>query len=249
MSLSAETIAHYRNQLSCNFKQLDDAFAGCMQHAQAVLSEQGIQDYLDGASLVCKIGRGFDPVLTYLEEMPDIAAQLGEGTLKQISAAVWQISRTPNGRAIPLFLQTLPEVARRLGSAELLGNYLSILFELMERTTGSIHGFHTTIPSPALPKLLEQMPYLINQLALGGLKNWIEYGIRNYGKHPPRQEEYFSLQSAEQQSDVAAGASRHAVYPSRAQTQSLFASLLGKYRAFSAVFGGFSRCARTAAVF
>jgi hypothetical protein len=96
-----------------------------------------------------------------------------------------------------VFLQSLPEVARRLGSAESLTHYIALLFELMERTTGSIHGFHTTIPSPALPKILEQMPYLINQLALGGLKNWIEYGIRNYGKHPQRQEEYFSLQSAD----------------------------------------------------
>lgn len=197
MSLSAEDIAHYRTQLSCNFKQLDEAFAGCIQHANALLSTQGLKDYLDGASLVCKIGRGFDPVLSYLEEMPDIAVQLGESTLNQISQAVWQISRTPNGRAIPVFLQSLPEVVQRLGSAELLAHYIAILFDLMERTTGSIHGFHTTIPSPALPKILEQMPYLLNQLALGGLKNWIEYGIRNYGKHPPRQEEYFSLQSAD----------------------------------------------------
>lgn len=197
MSLSPESLTHYRTQLSCNFKQLDEAFAGCMQHALEVLSEQGVQDYLDGASLVCKIGRGFDPVLSYLEEMPDIAVALGESTLKQVSDAVWQISRTPNGRAIPAFLQSLPEVARRLGSAESLTHYIALLFELMERTTGSIHGFHTTIPSPALPKILQQMPYLINQLALGGLKNWIEYGIRNYGKHPQRQEEYFSLQSAD----------------------------------------------------
>jgi hypothetical protein len=64
MSLSAEAIANYRSQLSCNFKQLEDAFAGCMQQAHTLLSEQGIKDYLEGASLVCKIGRGFDPVLT-----------------------------------------------------------------------------------------------------------------------------------------------------------------------------------------
>ena len=197
MSLSAEALAHYRTQLSCNFKQLDDAFAGCMQHALAVLSEQGIKDYLDGASLVCKIGRGFDPVLTYLEEMPDIAHDLGEDMLTRISQAVWAMSRTPNGRSIPTFLQSLPEVARRLGSRELLDHYIEIIFEMMNRTTGSIHGFHTTIPSPGLPKLLQQMPYLINQLALGGLKNWIEYGIRNYGKHPQRQEEYFALESAD----------------------------------------------------
>ncbi len=197
MSLSTEALAHYRTQLSCNFKQLDDAFAGCMQHAQTVLSEQGIKDYLDGASLVCKIGRGFDPVLTYLEEMPDIAHDLGEAMLTRISQAVWMMSRTPNGRSIPAFLQSLPEVARRLGSRELVDHYIEIIFEMMNRTTGSIHGFHTTIPSAGLPKLLQQMPYLINQLALGGLKNWIDYGIRNYGKHPQRQEEYFALESAD----------------------------------------------------
>ncbi|MEN9433669.1 MAG: hypothetical protein RLZZ422_1258 [Pseudomonadota bacterium] len=197
MSLSAEAIAHYRSQLSCNFKQLDDAFAGCMQQAHALLSEQGIKDYLEGASLVCRIGRGFDPVLTYLEEMPDIAQQLGEAMLTRISQVVWDMSRTPNGRSIPAFLQSLPEVSRRLGSSELVNHYIEIIFDMMNRTTGSIHGFHTTIPSPGLPKLLEQMPYLINQLALGGLKNWIEYGIRNYGKHSQRQEEYFALESAD----------------------------------------------------
>ena len=50
-----DTIARYRAQLSCNFKQLDEAFAACMQDALALLSEQGIKDYLDGASLVCKV--------------------------------------------------------------------------------------------------------------------------------------------------------------------------------------------------
>lgn len=192
-----EVTARYRTKLNCNFKQLDEAFAACMQDALALLSEEGIDDYLDGASLVCKIGRGFDPVLTYLEEMPTIAYKLGEGMLKRVSQAVWKMSRTPNGRSIPVFLQVLPEVCHRLESEELVGNYIELVFDMMERTTGSIHGFHSTIPSPGLPKLLEQMPYLINQLALGGLKNWIEYGIRNYGKHPERQEEYFSLQSAD----------------------------------------------------
>ncbi|MEB4590320.1 VWA domain-containing protein [Candidatus Thiothrix sp. Deng01] len=192
-----EVTARYRAKLSCNFKQLDEAFVACIQDALALLSEEGIDDYLDGASLVCKIGRGFDPVLTYLEEMPAIAYKLGEGMFKRISQTVWKMSRTPNGRSIPVFLQVLPEVCHRLESEELVEHYIELIFDMMERTTGSIHGFHSTIPSPGLPKLLEQMPYLINQLALGGLKNWIEYGIRNYGKHPERQEEYFSLQSAD----------------------------------------------------
>ena len=197
MSSTVPDLSHYRTQLNCHFKQLDEVFADCMQAAQALLTEQGIEDYLAGATLICKIGRGVEPVLTYLQEMPAIAHQLGESMLKRISQTVWQLSRTPNGRAIAPFLAALPEVSRRLGSEELLENYIALLFDMMQRTTGSAHGFQQSLPSPALPDLLQQMPYLINQLTLSGLKNWIEYGIRNYAHHPPRQQEYFSLQSAD----------------------------------------------------
>ena len=197
MSSTVPDLSHYRTQLNCHFKQLDDVFADCMQAAQALLTAQGIEDYLAGAALICKIGRGVEPVLTYLQEMPAIAHQLGESMLKRISQTVWQLSRTPNGRAIAPFLAALPEVARRLDSEELLEHYIALLFDMMQRTTGSVHGFQQSLPSPALPDLLQQMPYLINQLTLSGLKNWIEYGIRNYAHHPPRQQEYFSLQSAD----------------------------------------------------
>ena len=197
MSSTVPDLSHYRTQLNCHFKQLDDVFADCMQAAQALLTAQGIEDYLAGAALICKIGRGVEPVLTYLQEMPAIAHQLGESMLKRISQTVWQLSRTPNGRAIAPFLAALPEVSRRLGSEELLEHYIALLFDMMQRTTGSVHGFQQSLPSPALPDLLQQMPYLINQLTLSGLKNWIEYGIHNYAHHPPRQQEYFSLQSAD----------------------------------------------------
>jgi hypothetical protein len=38
---------------------------------------------------------------------------------------------------------------------------------------------------------------LLAQLSLGGLKNWIDYGVLYYNDHPDRQIEYFSLQSAD----------------------------------------------------
>ena len=107
------------------------------------------------------------------------------------------MSRTPNGAAIPPFLQTIGEAARRLGSADLLEGYIEMVFDFMERTTGSIHGFHTTIPSPGLPEFLNQVPTLLNALSCEGVKNWIEYGIRNYSDHPERQKDFFSLQSAD----------------------------------------------------
>ena len=197
MALTEEALQAHREQLKCGFKDLDEFFPQCMDEAEALLSPSGVKEYLEGASLICMIGRGVGPVLTYLEDMPGIASKLGEESLSVVSQAVWKMSRTPNGVSIPPFLQTFGEASRRLGSLELLEGYIEIVFDFMERTTGSIHGFHTTIPSPGLPDFLSQVPTLFNALSVEGVKNWIEYGIRNYSDHPERQKDYFSLQSAD----------------------------------------------------
>ncbi|RLJ21446.1 hypothetical protein DJ031_03080 [bacterium endosymbiont of Escarpia laminata] len=197
MPINSDQLEQYRDQLSCGFEQLDPIFGDCMEEALALLSEQGIDDYLEGASMACKIGRGVEPVIIYLEEMPQVAAQVGEAALSLVSKTVWRISRTPNGKSILPFLQVLAEASRRLGSLELLENYIELIMDTMDRTTGSVHGFHTTIPSPSLPDLLKKMPYLLSQLSCNGLRNWIDYGVRNYTKNPQRQIDYFSLQSAD----------------------------------------------------
>jgi nitric oxide reductase NorD protein len=197
MAISEEALEIFRQQLDCGFREIDDTFADCMEIACTTLSKRGVKDYLAGAKLVGGIGRGVEPVLVYLEEMPEVSSRLGEGMLSLVSETVWTISRTPNGKAIPPFLNTMAEVARRLGSLDHLCRYIDIILDMMDRSTGSIHGHHDTIPSPALPDLLNQMPYLLGQLSLKGLSNWIEYGIRSYGNHPERQQDYFTLQSAD----------------------------------------------------
>ena len=187
----------YRGALKCNFPQLEDVFDDCMDEAVKSLSEDGIIDYLEGASLVCMIGRGFEPVLVYLEEVPQICRLVGEQAAVQISQSVWKISRTPNGVSILPFLQALPSAARRLQSRQSFDHFIEIVFDFMERTTGSIHGHHTTIPSPGLSSLLDNTALLLGQISLEGLRNWVDYGVRYYSNHPERQKEYFSLQSAD----------------------------------------------------
>ena len=187
----------YRDQLKCSFEQIDAVFEGYIADAKAHLSEKGIRDYLKGASLVCMIGRGAEPVLQFLEIMPEMADKVGEEVISLISNNIWDVSRTPNGVSIPPFMATLGEASRRLGSLDQIKHYLDILLDMMERTTGSIHGHHTTQPSPGLPDLLNQIPYLLSQVSLEGLKNWIDYGIRNYADHPERQKDFFTLQSAD----------------------------------------------------
>jgi len=190
--------SHYRQQLTCNFKEIDSVFADCIKIAETLLSPNGIKDYLEGASLICMIGRGVEPVLVYLEEMPGIAKRLGEPVLSLVSQTVWKISRSPNGSAIPGFLQSLGEVSRRLASLELLSNYCALILEFMERTSSSIHHNQAaTISSPSLGDLLKRMPGLLQELSWQGLRNWIEYGLTHYLHHPERQRDYFMLQSAD----------------------------------------------------
>lgn len=203
MTLSQEELNELRTMLTCGFEQLDTAFAGCMEDAVARLSPGGVKQLLEGASLICMIGRGYEPVHVFLEEMPGIGQRLGEEAIEKVSAAVWKMSRTPNGKAILPFLQTLAEASRRLASEELFSQYIKIVFDMMESTTRSTHGFHQTIPSPGLPDMLSHMPYLLSQLSLEGLRNWMEYGTKHYLKHPERQKDFFTLQSADSKAILA----------------------------------------------
>jgi len=187
----------YREKLKCSFEQIEECFEDYIQDSLRNLSNDGIDKYLSGASLICMIGRGWEPVSIYLEEMPQMAHKLGEPILEIISKAVWDMSRSPNGQAIPPFMQCLPEAARRLGTLAQMQVFLDIIFDMMESTTTSVHGHHKTHSSQGFPVLLQHIPYLLNQLSLAGLKNWMDYGVRNYNNHPERQKDYFRLQSAD----------------------------------------------------
>ncbi|MET0007114.1 MAG: hypothetical protein ABW109_04570, partial [Candidatus Thiodiazotropha sp. 6PLUC4] len=187
----------YREALSCGFEQIDPIFPDCMEQAEQLLTSSGVEALLAGASLTCKIGRGVEPVIVFLEEMPEMATRVGEQVIPLVSQTVWNISRSPNGKAILPFLQMLPEASRRLSSTDLMEHFIQMILDMMAQTSGSIHGFHSTIPSPSLPDLLHKLPYLLSQLSFEGLNNWIDYGVRNYRTHPQRQIDYFSLQSAD----------------------------------------------------
>ena len=95
---------HHRKQLKCSFEQIDDCFDDYMKDALRNLSNEGVEQYLSGASLVCMIGRGWEPVSIYLEEMPQMAQRVGEPILEIVSKHVWDMSRSPNGKAIPPFM-------------------------------------------------------------------------------------------------------------------------------------------------
>ena len=186
--------------LDCGFATVADVFEECIDAALASFSKPQLDAYLEAARVIGKLGRGAEPLLAFLEEWPTVVAAASgdqEPLLPQVMAAIRLMQKSPNSKAITPFLQTLAAVARRLQSAEQIEIYLDIALNLMARTTGSIHGHHSTFPSPGLPLFFEQAPRLLGLLSTAGLKNWTDYGIRNYAKHPERQEEYFRLESAD----------------------------------------------------
>jgi hypothetical protein len=184
-----------RAQLDCAFSEVDAVFADCMAEAQALLSDAALDAFIESARFLGKMGRGVEPLLIFLQTWPHTASLAGEAVLPAVMHTVRGINQSPNGRAIAPFLQSLPAVARRLPTPESLQQYLELALQLLEQTSGSIHGIHKTYASPCLIAFFEHAPQVLQALSLDGLRIWVQYGVRHYSQHPEQQREYFSLQS------------------------------------------------------
>lgn len=196
-NVSSDQLQRWRTQLDCGFTQINDVFEACLTEAYAKLSAAGLDEYLVQARFLGKMGRGVEPALIFLQEWPQITQTIGEDALDAVMATVRLINKSPNGKAIAPFLQTLAAVARRLPTLAQLKHYMDLSLLLLERTSGSIHGIHKTYASPSLVVFFEKAPLLLGALSLQGLSNWINYGIRNYSHHPEQQRDFFSLACAD----------------------------------------------------
>src|SRR5512143_3053022 len=107
-------LAAYWRQLDTRFPQVEAVFEDCMAEALAGLSREGVDAYLEAGRVIGKLGRGVEPMLAFLEEWPSAAKAAGETALPAVMALVMRMQKSPNGRAITPFLQTLAPVARRL---------------------------------------------------------------------------------------------------------------------------------------
>lgn len=182
-------------QCFSGFPAVQAIFDDCLNEARIHLSPEGFQAYLEAARFLDKMGRGAEPVVIFLQEWGGIASVIGESALERVLLTVRAINKSPNSRSIAPFLQSLSAVAQRLRTADQLQQYADLVLRQMEATSGSIHGIHKTYPSPSLADFLEHAPHLLELLTIDGLRNWVEYGIRNYPNHPDQQREYFSLKS------------------------------------------------------
>ena len=174
-----------RDQLQCSVSKINDIFEDALQAAEDVLSEQGVDEWLAAADRVCALGRGTELVLIFLDEMPEVVRHSDETIIAEAAATAALLSEYAAGSAINPFLATLPAVARRLGSIDLLRNWLRLVERMAKEAKEGVKP------------MLERAPYLFAQLSMAGVESWIDYGIRVYRDHPHRLPDYFSLQSAD----------------------------------------------------
>ncbi|MBI1174178.1 MAG: VWA domain-containing protein [Sideroxydans sp.] len=187
----------YRQILDCRFARVQSVFDDCLAFARRKLSRDGVMAYVEGARNIGKMGRGEEPVLMFLEEIPYLARRTGEEIIPRIVEFTRQLGRTPNAKAIAPFLQSLGAAARALESRELLEEYLQLVWQTMQRTTPRVHGIDSMYASECLPEFLSSVPRVLGQLSLHGMQNWVDYGIKAYPNDPERQRDYFLLQSAD----------------------------------------------------
>ena len=156
--------------------------------AARVFSSRGLDNYLKGAVALHHLGRGEELVVTYLQEMPEMARAIGEDTLPDVVTFLLSMASKTSGQVLTLIVATSPLAAERLGDEELFRNYLKVLEVMLAQAPRGLRP------------MLENLDRLLTQLTLGGLRRWVNWGAQAYKTDFEGQVLYFSLQSPDSHS-------------------------------------------------
>lgn len=178
-------LEEYREFLEKLTPEVHDVLDGSYQEATRVMSPAGLQDYLDGAKAIQKLGRGKELIITYLQEMPAVAKECGEDIIPDVVTSAMKLSSMVSGEVITLMLASLPTASRHLGDAELVRGYLTF-----------IHQFSSTAARGLRP-MLNHMDELLSKLTLSGLRRWANFGAQAYRRDFNNLTSYFNLESAD----------------------------------------------------
>ena len=163
--------------------EVRDVLEGTFLEATRVMSPVGLQTYMDGAKGLCHLGRGSDLVISYLQVMPLVAKECGEDIIQDCINAALKMSSMTSGEVIALMFNSLPTASRRLGDAELLRGYLTLIHQL------------SATAARGLRPLLNHMEELLSKLTLSGLRRWANFGAQAYRRDFNNLTSYFNLES------------------------------------------------------
>ena len=169
-----------------------DVLRASWNEAARVFSSRGLDNYLKGAVALHHLGRGEELVVTYLQEMPEMARAIGENTLPDVVTFLLSMASKTSGQVLTLIVATAPLAAERLGDEELFRHYLKVLEVMLAQAPRGLRP------------MLENLDRLLTQLTLGGLRRWVNWGAQAYRTDFEGQVLYFSLQSADSHSVLQA---------------------------------------------
>jgi len=160
-----------------------EALDSSYHEAARVMSPRGLDNYLTGIQAMCTMGKGQDLVLTYVQELPRVVKEVGEDILPDVVESLMKLASHTSGTVITLIIGSLPLAANRLGDAEVLRGYLSLLHQLAGKAPRGLRP------------MMENIDELLSKLTLGGLRRWALWGAQAHQRDLDGQMAYFGLKS------------------------------------------------------
>jgi len=173
----------YVSCLDANDHEHRAALESSYHEAQRVMSPRGLDNYLQGIRAMCTLGRGQDLVLTFVQEIPGVAREVGEDVVPDIVESMMKLASHTSGSVVALMLSMMPLAAQRLGDAEVLRGYLTLLHQLAGKAPRGLRP------------MMENMDELLAKLTLGGLRRWAMWGAQAHQRDLDGQMAYFGLRS------------------------------------------------------
>jgi hypothetical protein len=163
-----------------------EVLRACWYEAARSFSAPGLESvYLKGARALHALGRGHELVVSYLQEAPVVAKELGEeAVIELVDTALRCVSKT-SATVVGAIIDSSPIAARRLGELQLFQGYLHLIETLLAQ-----------VPRGVRP-MLGQLEPLLGQLTLGGLRRWAQWGAQAHRTDLAAQVQYFGLESPE----------------------------------------------------
>ena len=173
----------YREHLERIEPHIKDTLEASFHEAARVMSPSGLRQYIEGARALSELGRGSELVLSYIQEMPLVAKEVGDEIIPDVVTSVMKLASMVSGGVIAALFDSLPTAARRLGDADLVRQYLAL-----------VHQLSAKAPRGLRP-MLQHVDQLFDKLTLGGLRCWALWGAQAHGRDFESQVKYFGLET------------------------------------------------------
>ncbi|MBN2885793.1 MAG: nitric oxide reductase activation protein NorD [Chromatiaceae bacterium] len=159
------------------------ALEASYHEAARVMSPRGLEHYVTGIRAMCTLNKGDDLVLTYVQEMPGVAREVGEDIVPDAVSALMKLASHTSGTVLTLIMATMPLASSRFGDIEMMRGYLNLLHQLAGKAPRGLRP------------MMENMDELLSKLTLGGLRRWALWGAQAHARDLDGQMAYFGLQT------------------------------------------------------